>query len=88
MSVGQKLGEISKVKWFKTEFRQKKNLLKNGLLNVYLDKKNLKKFDRFLTSKIDCNSSKDLRRNPLSMLILGQKACFLGPTLFEIPQSN
>ena len=40
MSVGQKLGEISKVKWFKTEFRQKK-ILKNGLLNVYmyLDKK-------------------------------------------------
>ena len=45
MSVGQKLGEISKVKWFKTEFRQKKNLLKNGLLNVYmyLDKKKILK---------------------------------------------
>ena len=44
MSVGQKLGEISKVKWFKTEFRQK-ILLKNGLLNVYmyLDKKNFEK---------------------------------------------
>ena len=25
---------------------------------------------------------------PLSMLILGQKACFLGPTIFEIPQPN
>jgi hypothetical protein len=25
---------------------------------------------------------------PLSMLILGQKSCFLGPTIFEIPQPN
>jgi hypothetical protein len=25
---------------------------------------------------------------PLSMLIFGQKPCFLGPTIFEIPQPN
>jgi hypothetical protein len=25
---------------------------------------------------------------PLSMLIRGQKSCFLGPTIFEIPQPN
>ena len=25
---------------------------------------------------------------PLSMFILGQKSCFLGPTIFEIPQPN
>jgi hypothetical protein len=25
---------------------------------------------------------------PFSMLILGQKACFLGPTIFEIPRPN
>jgi hypothetical protein len=25
---------------------------------------------------------------PLSMLILGQKSCFLGPTIFEIPQQS
>ena len=27
-------------------------------------------------------------KNPLSMLILGQKSCFLGPTIFKIPQPN
>ena len=25
---------------------------------------------------------------PLSVLILGQKACILGPTIFKIPQPN
>ena len=25
---------------------------------------------------------------PLNLLILGQKACFLGPTIFEVPQPN
>ena len=29
-----------------------------------------------------------LKKNPLSMLILGQKACILGPTIFKIPQPN
>ena len=28
------------------------------------------------------------KKNPLSMLILGQKSCFLGPTIFKIPQPN
>ena len=29
-----------------------------------------------------------LKNIPLSMLILGQKSCFLGPTIFKIPQPN
>ena len=29
-----------------------------------------------------------IKKNPLSMLILGQKSCFLGPTIFKIPQPN
>ena len=28
------------------------------------------------------------KKNPLSMLILGQTSCFLGPTIFKIPQPN
>ena len=27
-------------------------------------------------------------KNPSSMLILRQKSCFLGPTIFEIPQQK
>ena len=37
-------------------------------------------FRHFLT---DC-----LKQFPLSMLILGQKSCILGPTIFKIPQPN
>ena len=52
------------------------------------------KFHRFLTQKIDFestiwhfltnhNSLQDcFKKNPLSMLILGQKSCILGPTIF------
>ena len=29
-----------------------------------------------------------LKKNPLSMLILDQISCFLGPTIFKIPQPN
>ena len=29
-----------------------------------------------------------LKKFPLSMLILGQKSCILGPTIFKIPQPN
>ena len=43
MSVGQKLGEISKVKWFKTEFRQKKFTKKRSPKCIYLDKKKIEK---------------------------------------------
>ena len=40
----------------------------------------------FLT---DRHSSTDLKKKfPSSMFILGQKSCFLGPTIFEIPQPN
>ena len=28
------------------------------------------------------------KKNPLNMLILGQKSCFFEPTIFEIPQPN
>ena len=61
----------------------------------------LKKFDQFLTSKIDFESTILALFEKLSllvgffqrfflggMLILGQKACFKGPTIFEIPQPN
>ena len=49
---------------------------------------NVKKICRFLTSKIDFESMFLALFNefydffPLSMLILGQKSCFLGPTIF------
>jgi len=44
---------------------------------------------RFWHFLMNCNSSTDcLKRNPLSMSILGQKSCFLGPTNFKIPQPN
>ena len=36
---------------------------------------------------ISC-SNWSVSKFPLSMLILGQKACFLGPTIFEIPKPN
>ena len=43
-------------------------------------------FRHFLTNH---NSSQDcFKKNPLSMLILGQKDCILGPTFFKIPQPN
>ena len=29
-----------------------------------------------------------LKEFPLSMLIIGQKSCILGPTIFKIPQLN
>ena len=29
-----------------------------------------------------------LKQFPLSMLILGQNSCILGPTIFKIPQPN
>ena len=38
--------------------------------------------------KIISGSKQLVSKFPLSMLILGQKACFLGPTIFEIPQPN
>ena len=60
----------------------------------------LKKFHQFLTSKIDFEimilalldepSLVDgfKKKSPLSMLILDQKSCFLGTTIFEIPHPN
>ena len=29
-----------------------------------------------------------IKTDPLSMLVIGQKSCFLGSTIFEIPQPN
>ena len=40
---------------------------------------------QFSMSKIDVIFSK---KNPLSVLILGQKSCILGPTIFKTPQPN
>ena len=34
------------------------------------------------------SSQEQIKKNPSSRLILGQKSCFLGPTVFEIPQPN
>ena len=47
-----------------------------------------------MTSKIEFDSMilalfvNTFKKNPLSLLILGQKSCFLGPTIFKIPQPN
>ena len=38
--------------------------------------------------KIISGSKQLVAKVPVRMLILGQKACFLGPTTFEIPQPN
>ena len=38
--------------------------------------------------KIISGSKQLVSKFPLSMLILGQKACFLGPTILEMPQPN
>ena len=55
-------------------------------LGIILENKVVQKFWHFLTNR---KSSTDFfKKNPLSMLILGQKSCFLGPTIFEIPQPN
>ena len=56
-------------------------------LNFWLQKLTLKVwFWHFLSN---CYSSPDfLKKNPLRMLILCQKTCFLEPTIFEIPQPN
>ena len=43
---------------------------------------------RFWHFLSNLHSSIDFKKNPLSMLILGRKSCFLGPTKFEIPQPN
>ena len=57
-------------------------------VDFWLRKLTLKvRFWHFLTNH---NSSTDffLKIFPLSVLILGQKSCFLGPTIFKIPQPN
>ena len=43
-------------------------------------------FGTFWRTVIHCIHK--IQQFPLSMLILGQKPCFLGPTIFEIPQPN
>ena len=43
---------------------------------------------RFWHFLMNHNSLTDFKKNPLSMLILGQKSCFLGPTIFKIQQPN
>ena len=75
---------------------------KNSFKNINLGDNFLKKtfffnynFWTTLFSKIMPNfwrtgapSSLKIQRFPLSMLILGQKPCILGPTIFKIPQPN
>ena len=67
---------------------------------IFLNEKKIIKnsndfWNRKLTFKVQCcyfrmnrHSSAEFIKNPLSMLILGQKSCFLRPTIFEIPQPN
>ena len=58
MSVRQKLGVILESKVVQKLSLEKKNLIKNGLLNWYSEIIFfLKKFDWFLTSKIDFEST-------------------------------
>ena len=45
------------------------------------------KLDMSLENKVLPHIFK-IQRFPLSMSILGQKACILGPTIFKIPQPN
>ena len=93
MSVRQKLGLI-----LESKVVQKLNLLKKDTKKwspklIFLDNF-LKKFDWFLTSKIDWEYNfgtfwqtvihgRISFKNPFSMLIFGQKCCLLGPTIFK-----
>ena len=92
----QKLGMILEDKVF-----QKLKLEKNGLLNWYSymiffwknifyfwhRKLTLKvQFRHFLQTIIHCCIV--LKQFPLSMFILGQQSCILGPTIFKILQPN
>ena len=43
---------------------------------------------RFWHFWMNRNSWMDLKKNPLSMLILGKKSWFFGHTIFKIPQPN
>ena len=101
MSVCQKLGIILENKVFQKLSLEKNVFTKRWSPNlIFLNEiffwKNSVDYCHWkLTLKVQFwlflmnrNSSTDLKKNPLSMLILGQKSCFLGPTIFEIPQPN
>ena len=85
ITVRPKLGLVLKVK--------KMFLSKNGLLNFFNEKsifdvKNLFWKYNFGTFRINCHSLKEsLKKIPLSVVV-GQKSCSLGPTIFEILQPN
>ena len=51
-------------------------------IQLIFDIKNWFDFDTFWRTVI----INGFKKNPLSMLILGQKSCFLGPIIFKIPQ--
>ena len=95
MSVHQKLGMI-----LKNKMVQKLSLEKIFLTKKQSPK--LISFNKMKALKIDFestilalfdqpnrNPSTHFRKKfPLNMLILGQKSCFLEPTIFKIPQPN
>ena len=61
------------------------NEKKRGKIPTILDIKNRLRFWHFLTN----HHFKSLKSNfPLTMLILSQKSCILGPAICEIPQPN
>ena len=101
--VRQKVGMILKNKMVqKLKFEKKSFFTNNGLLNCYstMKKKSKKnssiinienqlwkyEFGTFWRTVIHCIHK--IQWFPFSMLILGQRPCFLGPTIFEIPQPN
>ena len=60
---------------------------------IYLNSQRLGHELNALTTELLVNVSLfhcifEIQQFPLSMLILGQKPCFLGPTIFKIPQPN
>ena len=60
---------------------------------IYLNPQRLGHESNALTTELLVNVSLfhcifEIQQFPLSMLILGQKPCFLGPTIFEIPRPN
>ena len=102
MSVRQKLDMILENKVVQKLELEKKVFLKKLspkliFLNDFFFWKNSVDFwHRKLTLKVDfgtfCRTVIQqpifLKKFPLSMSILGQKSCFLGPTIFKNPQPN
>ena len=84
---GHQLGMILVIKWFKN-WHYEKNVFnkKRSPKLMFTNEKKKEEFCQFLTLKIELWFIDRFFFFPLSMLILSQKSCFLGPTIFEILQ--